>query len=118
MSLTKLSWADIIYFMYLSVLYAVCCVFLISSGWGGRVRSRWERSESDEVEGENKRGGGLGWRGGAGRLSYFIHLNGPSRAIKLLCVPAPPSPMVWALKLPSWALHLLGLSLANICVAP
>ncbi len=27
-----------------------------------------------------------------------------------------PTPTVWALKPPSWALHLLGLSLANICV--
>ncbi len=58
-------------------------------------------------------------RGGghrAGRLSFIMHLSGPSRAIKFLYAPAPPPPTVWALKPPSWALHLLGLSLANICV--
>ncbi len=38
----------------------------------------------------------------AGRLSSFA--------------PAPLPPIVWALKPPLWALHILGLSLANICV--
>jgi hypothetical protein len=61
-----------------------------------------------------------GWRGGvgagAGRLSNYMHLSGPSRGIELLYAPAPPPLTVWALKPPSWALHLLGLSLANICV--
>jgi hypothetical protein len=55
---------------------------------------------------------GWGGGGGAGQLSSFMHLSGPSRAI----APASPPPIVWALKPPSWALHLLGLSLANICV--
>ncbi len=40
----------------------------------------------------------------AGLLSSFRHLNGPSRAIKFLYAPAPPSLTVWALKPPSWAL--------------
>jgi hypothetical protein len=64
---------------------------------GGRVGSRRGRSEGAESEGEGFRGGG-----------------GLSRVIKLLYAPAPPPPTVWALKSPSWALHLLGLS--NICV--
>ncbi len=42
--------------------------------------------------------------------------GGRSRAIKLLYAPAPPLPTVWALIPPSWALHLFGLTLANICV--
>jgi hypothetical protein len=77
--------------------------------WMGGGGSRWRRSEEGaELEVENK-------RGGAGRLSYFMHLSGPSRVIKLLNAPVPPPSTVWALKPPSWALHLLGLSLA-ICV--
>jgi hypothetical protein len=44
-----------------------------------------------------------GWGAGAGRFSSFMHL-------------VPPPPTVWALKPPLWALHLLGLCLANICV--
>ncbi len=46
---------------------------------------------------------------GAGRLSSFTHL---------LSHPPPPPSMgpETSLKPPSWALHLLGLSLANICV--
>jgi hypothetical protein len=44
-----------------------------------------------ELEGENKRGGGVGGAG-AGRLSYFMHLSGLSRAIKILYAPAPPPP--------------------------
>ncbi len=51
-----------------------------------------------------------------GRLSSFMPLSSPSRAIKFLYAPVPPPPTVWALKPPSWALHLLGLSLANICI--
>ncbi len=39
-----------------------------------------------------------------GRLSCFMHLSGPSRMIKFLYAPAPPTPSVWALKPPSWAL--------------
>jgi hypothetical protein len=66
--------------------------------WRGKIRG---------VKGENK-------RGGAGRLSYMMHLRGQSRAIKLLYAPAPPPTTVWALKPSWWALHLLGLSLANI----
>ena len=45
--------------------------------------------------------------GGAVRarlLSSFMHLSGPSRAIKFLYAPAPPSLTVWALKPPLWAL--------------
>jgi hypothetical protein len=57
-----------------------------------------------------------GGGGEAGRLSSFMHLSSPSRAIKFLCAPALLAPIVWALKPPSWALHLLGLSLALICV--
>ncbi len=34
----------------------------------------------------------------AGRLSSFMHLSGPSRAIKFIYAPAPPTPTVWALK--------------------
>jgi hypothetical protein len=49
--------------------------------WRGRIR---------RVEGENK-------RGGAGGLSSLMHLGGPSRVIKFLYSPAPPSPTVWAL---------------------
>jgi hypothetical protein len=51
----------------------VCCLFLISSGWGGEeVGSRRGRSEGAELERENKRGGGGGgvtlshWRGWGG----------------------------------------------------
>jgi hypothetical protein len=33
-----------------------------------------------------------------------MQLSGPSRVIKFLYAPAPPSPTVWALKPPSWAL--------------
>ncbi len=51
--------------------------------WRGRIRG---------MEGENK-------RGGAGGLSNFMLLSGPSRAIKLHDAPAPP-PTVWALKPP------------------
>jgi hypothetical protein len=57
---------------------------------------------------------GEGGGGRAGRLSSFIYLSGLSRAIKFLYAPAPLPPTIWALKPPSWALHLLGLSLANI----
>ncbi len=58
-----------------------------------------------------------GWGAGAGRLSSFMHLSGPSWAKVPLCIaPALPPPTVWALKPPSWALHLLGLSVANVCV--
>jgi hypothetical protein len=47
----------------------------------------------------------LGGGGRAGRLSSFMHLSGPSRAIKFLYAPAcSPPPTVWALKPPSWAL--------------
>jgi hypothetical protein len=53
--------------------------------------------------------------GGAGRLSSFMHLSGLSRAIKFLYAPAPLPPGM-GLETSSWALHLLGLSLANICV--
>ncbi len=45
--------------------------------------------------------GGVAW---AGQLSSFMHLSGPSRAIKFLYAPASPPPTVWALKSPSWAL--------------
>ncbi len=94
----------------------VCCWFLISSGWGG--------VGVGEARGPNYRGrirGVEGWRGrirrgGAEWLSYCMQLSGPSRAIKLLYSYAPPPPTVWILKPPLWALHLLGLSLANICV--
>ena len=40
-------------------------------------------------------------------LFYFMHLSGPSRAIKFLYAPAPPPSTlwtVWAPKPPSWAL--------------
>jgi hypothetical protein len=69
----------------------------------------WMGGEGGESEGE-KRGGRVGGGelkglegldcgvGGPERLSYFLHLSGPSRAIKLLYAPAPPS--VWALKPP------------------
>jgi hypothetical protein len=53
---------------------------------------------------------------GAGQLSSFMHLSGPRRAIKFFYTPASPLPKVWALKPLSWALPLLGISLANICV--
>jgi hypothetical protein len=54
---------------------------------------------------------------GAGRLSFFMHLSGPSRVIQFLYAPVPPPPPpVWALKPPSWAFHLLCLSLVNICI--
>jgi hypothetical protein len=59
---------------------------------------------------------GLYGAAGAWRLSSFMHLSSPSRAIKFFYAPAPLPPTVRALKPPSWALHLLGLSLANICV--
>ncbi len=68
--------------------------------WRGRIRG---------VKGGENRGGAL-------PLSYFMHLTGPSRAIKLLSAPAPPPPTVWALKPLSWAPPCLGLSMANICV--
>ncbi len=75
------------------------------------------KAENKRAGGGGKRGGsGVGGGGGSGGLSFFMHLSGPSRAIKLLYAPAPPPPTVWALKPPSWALHLLGLCLANICV--
>ncbi len=38
------------------------------------------------------------------RLSSFMHMSGPNRAIISLYAPAPPPPTVWALKPPSWAL--------------
>jgi hypothetical protein len=57
-----------------------------------------------------------GGGGGAGGLNSFMHLSGPCGAIKFLYAPAPLPPIVWALKPPSWALHLLGLSLANMWV--
>ncbi len=57
-------------------------------------------------------GGGAG----AGWLSSFMQLSGLSKAIEFLYAPAFPPPTVWALKPPLWALHFLGLSLANICV--
>ncbi len=84
---------------------------------GGGLRSLpLGRSEWAELEGENKRGEGGENRGGALPLSYFMHLTGPCRAIKLLSAPAPPPPTVWALKPLSWAPPCLGLSMANICV--
>ncbi len=46
-------------------------------------------------------GGGAAW---AGRLSSFMHLSGPSRAVKFFYTPAPTHPLVWALKPPSQAL--------------
>ncbi len=92
-------------------LYAPYSLLLISNkfwmGGGGEGGSAEGRRE-----GENKRSGGVG----AGRLSYFMQLSGPSSAIKFLYAPAPPPPTVWALKPSSWALHLLGLSRANTCV--
>jgi hypothetical protein len=59
---------------------------------------------------EGRRGGGVEWWRGRGGV------GGRSSAIELLYAPAPPPPTVWVLKPPSWALHLLGLFLANICV--
>jgi hypothetical protein len=52
-----------------------------------------------------------GGGGGAGRLSSFMHLSSLSS-----CTCSPTPHRVWALKPTSWALHLLGLSLANIFV--
>ncbi len=60
--------------MYLTV----SSLFLISFVMGGAVQAR--------------------------QLSSFMHLSGPSRAIKFLYAPVPPSLTVWALKPPSWAL--------------
>ncbi len=54
-----------------------------------------------------------GWRGGGVEGE---NKKGWGRAIKLLYSYAPPPPTVWTLKPPLWARHLLGLSLANICV--
>ncbi len=60
-------------------LYAPYSLLLISNKFWmgrGRVGNWWGRGEGAELEGENK-------RGGAGRLSYFMHLlphplqNGP-----------------------------------------
>jgi hypothetical protein len=66
-------------------------------GGGGRVGSRRRKSGRGPSRG--------GWRG-----EGAMHLSGPSRAIKLLYALAPQTPTVSV-----WALHLLGLSLANIC---
>ncbi len=60
-------------------------------------------------------GGGGVEQGDYVTLSYFMHLSGPSRVIKLLHAPAPPPPQ-YGPEPPSWALHPLGLSLAKICV--
>jgi hypothetical protein len=62
-------------------LYAPCSLLLISNKGGGGPRV-------------------AGWGGGGVR-------GGRCRAIKLLYAPAPPPSTVWALKPPSWALHLL-----------
>jgi hypothetical protein len=68
---------------------------------GGEVREMWGRmgswrgrSEGAESEGEGWRGGGWCGGAGAGLLSNFVHLSGPSRAIKLLYPPALPLPTV------------------------
>jgi hypothetical protein len=48
--------------------------------------------------------GGGGGAARAGRLSSFMHLSSPNRAIKVLYAPAPPPPTIWALKSLSWSL--------------
>jgi hypothetical protein len=65
---------------------------------------------------EKQRGGigeakGRSWRGRIKGVGW-----GQSRAIKLLYASAPPPPTVWVLKPPSFALHLLYQSLANIYI--
>ncbi len=61
------------------------------------------------MEGENKKG----WS----RVIKLLYApEWPEQGDKVTLFIAPPPPTVWTLKPPLWALHLLGLSLANICV--
>ncbi len=54
--------------------------------------------------------------GGAvtGRLSYIIHMSGPSRVIKFLYSPAPPPPTVWDLDLPT--VHPVKVTRGLVCI--
>ena len=54
--------------------------------------------------------------GGAvtGRLSYIIHMSGPSRVIKFLYSPAPPLPTEWALDLPR--IHPAKVTSGLVCI--
>ncbi len=83
-------------------------------GWGvggGEARGLSQRGRIKGLE---------GWGGGGGRsraIELLYALERPEHlGIKLFYAPAPPPCTVWALKPPSWSLHLLGVSLANICV--
>jgi hypothetical protein len=93
----------------------VCCWFLISSGWGREGGgSRWGRSEGPSwrgrirgVERENK-------RCGAGWLRSLMLLSGPSRLIKFLYSPTPPSTTVLALDLPT--IHPVKVTRGLVCI--
>jgi hypothetical protein len=91
-------------------------------GGGGRWEAGWGEARGPSRRGRIKgvegwRGGGVGVGGGRSRVIKLLYApERPEQCDWLFYAPVPPPPTVWALKPPSWALHLLGLSLANICV--
>ncbi len=81
-------------------LYAPYSLLLISNKfWMGecRVGRLWGRSEGAESEGRIRTVEGENKRGGAGWLSFLMHLSGQSRVVKFLYSSAPPPPTVWDL---------------------